>query len=94
MSLTLLKKNIGIYRLLIYRYTVFTDSENPVADSHFAFAFTATKLHDIINFEFILLDDEEKFINFPITEDKDDMMSTIMMMIKAKLKRNRKKRKK
>ena len=31
---------------------VFTDSKNPVAASHFPFAFTTTKLHNILNFEF------------------------------------------
>ena len=31
---------------------VFTDSENPVAASHFPFAFTTTNLHDILNFDF------------------------------------------
>ena len=36
---------------------IFTDSEDPTTASHFAFAFTTTNLHDILNFEFILLDD-------------------------------------
>ena len=31
---------------------VFTDSEDLTAVSHFAFAFTTTNLHDILNFEF------------------------------------------
>ena len=38
--------------------------------SHFTFAFTTTNLHDILNFEFILLDDEGKLINFLAKEDK------------------------
>ena len=49
---------------------VFTDSENPVVASHFIFAFTTANLHNILNFEFALLDDQAKCINFPITEDK------------------------
>ena len=33
---------------------VFTDSGNPVAASHFVFAFTTTNIPDILYFEFIL----------------------------------------
>ena len=61
---------------------VFTDSENPVAASHFAFAFTTTNLHDILNFEFILLDDEAKLINFPITEDKVPVLNFTIQVVR------------
>ena len=61
---------------------VFTDSENPVAALHFAFAFTTTNLHDILNFEFILLDGEAKLINFPITEDKVPMLNFTIQVVR------------
>ena len=37
---------------------IFTDLENPTVATHFAFALTITNLNDLLNFEFILLDDE------------------------------------
>ena len=61
---------------------VFTDSKNPVAASHFAFAFTSTNLHNILNFEFILLDDEAKLINFPITEDKVPVLNFTIQVVR------------
>ena len=61
---------------------VFTDSKNLVAASHFAFAFTTTNLHDILNFEFILLDDEAKLINFPITEDKVPVLNSNIQIVR------------
>ena len=48
---------------------VFTDSEDPTAALHCAFAFTTANLHNILNFEFILLD-EAKLTNFHAKEDK------------------------
>lgn len=43
---------------------VFNDSElNPTSSKHFAFGCTSTNLHNILNFEFSLLDDEGKLIN-------------------------------
>ena len=47
---------------------VFTDSEDPTAASHFAFAFTTTNLNNILNFEFSLLKGEAKLINLPAKE--------------------------
>ena len=49
---------------------VLTDSEDPTVASHFAFAFTTTNLNDVLNFEFILLDDKAKPIKFPANEDQ------------------------
>ena len=61
---------------------VFTGFENLVTASHFAFAFITTKLHDILNSEFILLDDEAKLINFPITEDKVPMLNFTIQVVR------------
>ena len=59
-----------------------TDSEQPIAASYFAFGFTTTNLHDILNFEFILLDDKAELINFPITEDKVPILIFTIRLIK------------
>ena len=48
---------------------IFTDSKNPTVATHFPFAFTATNLNDLLNFEFILLDDETKLITFPTRKE-------------------------
>ena len=61
---------------------VFTDSEDPSAASHFAFAFTTTNLHDILNFEFILLDDETKLINLPAKEDKVPVLTFTIQIVR------------
>ena len=60
----------------------FTDSEQPIAASHFAFGFTTTNLHDILNFEFIWLDDKPELINFPKTEDKVPILTFAIQVIK------------
>ena len=59
-----------------------TDSEQPIVDSHFAFGFTTTNLHDILNFEFILFDDKAELINFPKTEDKVPILTFTIQVIK------------
>ena len=61
---------------------VFTDSENPVTVSHFAFAFATTNLHDILNFEFILLDGKAKLINFLVTEDKVPVLNFTIQVVR------------
>ena len=60
----------------------FTDSEQPTAASHFAFGFTTTNLHDILNFEFIFLDDRAELINFPKSEDKVPILTFTIQVIK------------
>ena len=41
---------------------VLTDSQYPIAAKYFAFAFETTDLHNILNFEYCLVDDEGKSI--------------------------------
>ena len=60
----------------------FTDSENPTVATHFAFAFTTTNLNDLLNFEFILLDDEAKPIRFLTNEDKVPVLTFTIQIIK------------
>ena len=51
----------------------FNDSElDPTSSKHFAFGFVTTDAHDILNFEFRLLDDERKLIEFNDGEDKEE----------------------
>ena len=49
---------------------VFSDSEYPVAAKHFAFGFETTDLHNLLNFEYSLLDDQGNLIEFQKNEDK------------------------
>ena len=58
------------------------DSEDPTTASHFAFAFTTTNLKDILNFEFILLDDEAKLINFPAKVDKEPVLTFTIQIVR------------
>ena len=49
---------------------VLADAQYPIADKHFAFAFETTTLHNILNFEYSLVDDKGKLIEFKTGEDK------------------------
>ena len=49
---------------------VLTDSQYPIAAKHFAFAFEARDLHNILNFECSLVDDEGILIEFKTGKDK------------------------
>ena len=47
-----------------------TVSKYPIAAKHFAFGFETTDLHNLLNFEYSLLDDEAKLIEFKSEENK------------------------
>ena len=49
---------------------VLIDSKHPIAGRHFAFGFETTDLHNLLNFEYLLLDEEGKLIEFKIAEEK------------------------
>ena len=49
---------------------VLTDSKYPIAAKHFGFGFETTDLHNLLNFEYSLLDDEAKLIEFKSEENK------------------------
>ena len=61
---------------------VFTDSEDPTGALHFAFAFTTANLHDILNFEFVLLNDEAKPIIFWAKEDKVPVLTFTIHIVR------------
>ena len=49
---------------------VLTDSKYPIAARHFTFGFETTDLHNLLNFEYLLLEEEGKLIEFKTGEDK------------------------
>ena len=46
------------------------DSQNLIAAKHSAFGFETTNLHNLLNFEYSLTDDQEKLIELKQDEDK------------------------
>ena len=49
---------------------MFPDSGYPMAAKHFSFGFETTDLHNILNFEYSLLDDQGNLIEFQKNEGK------------------------
>ena len=49
---------------------ILTDSTYPIAAKHFAFGFETTDLHNLLNFEYSLLNDQGKLLEFKHGEDK------------------------
>ena len=49
---------------------VLTDSKNPIAAKHFAFGFETTDLHNLLNFDFSLIDEEGNLVQFATGEEK------------------------
>ena len=47
-----------------------TDSTYPIAVKHFAFEFETTDLHNLLNFEYSLINDQGKLLEFKQGEDK------------------------
>ena len=47
-----------------WKNAVLTDSKNPIAAKHFAFGFETTDLHNLLNFDFLLIDKEGNLIRF------------------------------
>ena len=49
---------------------ILTDTANPTAAKHFAFAFETRDLHNLLNFEYSLLNDKGELLKFVDSEDK------------------------
>ena len=47
-----------------------TDSDFPIAAKHFAFGFETTDLHNLLNFEYLLLTDKGQLLKLKQGEDK------------------------
>ena len=60
---------------------VLTDSTYPIAAKHFAFEFETTDLHNLLNFEYSLIDDQGKLIEFKQGEDKIPALSFSIQII-------------
>ena len=60
---------------------VLTDSKHPIAARHFAFGFETTDLHNLLNFEYSLLDEEGKLIEFKTGEDKIPAINSTIPII-------------
>ena len=49
---------------------ILTDSTYPIAAKHFAFGFETTDLHNLLNFEYSLINNQGKLLEFKQGEDK------------------------
>ena len=49
---------------------ILTDSAYPIEAKHFAFGFETTDLHNLLNFEYSLLNNQGKLLEFKQGEDK------------------------
>ena len=58
-----------------------TDSIYPIAAKHFAFGFETRDLHNLLNFEFSLLDEEGKIIQLKTGEDKIPALNFTIQII-------------
>ena len=55
---------------------ILTDSELPIAAKHFSFAFETADLHNLLNFEYSLITDKGKLLEFADGEDKFEFYHT------------------
>ena len=58
------------------------DSIYPIAAKHFAFGFETRHLHNLLNFEFSLPEEEGKIIQFKIGKDKIPALNFTIQIIK------------
>ena len=60
---------------------ILTDSTYPIAAKHFAFGFETTDLHNLLNFEYSLLNDQGKLLEFKQGEDKIPSLNFTIQII-------------
>ena len=60
---------------------VLTDSKYPIAAKHFGFEFETTDLHNLLNFEYSLLHEGAKQIEFKSGEDKIPALNFTIQII-------------
>ena len=60
---------------------ILTDSAFPVAAKHFAFAFETADLHNLLNFEYSLINDKGKLLEFNQGEDKIPALNFTIQVI-------------
>ena len=61
-----------------------TDSIFPIAAKHFAFGFETTDLHNLLNFEYLLINDKGNLLQFKQGEEKIPALNfTIQIVLKC-----------
>ena len=60
---------------------ILTDSAFPIAAKHFAFAFETADLHNLLNFEYSLINDKGKILEFNQGEDKIPALNFTIQVI-------------
>ena len=60
----------NILKRLHWTKAVLAYLKYPIAARHFAFGFETTDLHNLLNFEYSLLDEDDNLIEFKTGEDK------------------------
>ena len=60
---------------------ILTDSTYLIAAKHFAFGFETTDLHNLLNFEYSLLNDQGKLLEFKQGEDKIPALNFTIQVI-------------
>ena len=60
---------------------VLTDSTNPIAAKHFAFEYETKDWHNLLNFEYSLLNDQGKLLEFKQGEDKIHALNFTIQVI-------------
>ena len=61
--------------------TVLTDSKYPIAARYFVFRFETTDLHNLLDYEYSLLEEEGKLIEFKTGEDKIPAINLTIQII-------------
>ena len=60
---------------------ILTDSAFPLSAKHFAFGFETTDLHNLLNFEYLLINDQGKLLEFKQGEDKIPALNFTIQVI-------------
>ena len=60
---------------------IWTDTAFPIVGKHFAFGFKTTDLHNLLNFEYSLNNDQGKLLDFKQGEDKIPALSFTIEVI-------------
>ena len=60
---------------------ILTDTAFPIAAKHFAFGFETTDLHNLLNFEYSLTNNQGKLLEFKQEEDKIHALNFTIQLI-------------
>ena len=76
-----MKTGIKIKNESYWTIIILTDSTYLIAAKHFAFGFETTDLHNLLNFEYSLLNDWGKLLEFKQGEDKIPSLNFTIQII-------------